>query len=104
LKEYSNPINIIDVGCGTGIFSIIALLNNDIQVNELVLTDIENNCLYSALQNLTYNKNLFNIRKLTIIKSDILNDLKSSYYNYFDIVLANMPQTPSKVPIRSNII
>ncbi len=95
----------MDVGCGCGIFSIIFLLNNNIRVNELVLIDIEENCLHSSYQNFIYNKDKFNINKITIIQSDLFKSLTDNdkYYYYFDIVLANMPQTPSINKIRSII-
>jgi methylase of polypeptide subunit release factors len=97
ITDYTQPINIIDIGCGSGIFSIIALLSG-VKVNELVLTDVEDNCLFASLQNFLFNKKYFDIKTLTVIKSDLLDSVSQSYN--FDIVLANMPQTPSRIPIR----
>jgi len=108
--ENKNGINVLDVGCGSGVFSIIFLLKNkNLCINELVLTDIEPNCLYSTYQNILYLKHLFHINTVTIIKSDLLKSLNdevfnNAYNNNFDIVLANMPQTPSRTAIRSIII
>jgi glycosyltransferase involved in cell wall biosynthesis len=101
--SYTNQdINVLDVGCGAGIFTIIFLLMNNITLNELVLTDIEENCIISSYFNFLYNKEKFKINKITFIQSDILNSLGKEYFNKFDVVLANMPQTPSIKPIRSN--
>lgn len=97
-KEY----NLLDVGCGAGIFSFIFLLNNQVPVNDFVLLDIDENCLNSSYVNFTYYRDHFNIGNLKVIKSDVLAQLdKEIYFKYFDIVIANMPQTPSMDPIRS---
>jgi len=101
----SENINILDMGCGSGIFSFIFLLKNkSIIVNELVLVDIEENCLFSSYQNLIYYKNYFSIKKLTIIKSDLFSSIGKKFENYFDIILANMPQTPSLNKMRGMLI
>jgi predicted glycoside hydrolase/deacetylase ChbG (UPF0249 family) len=104
--EYiEGKINILDVGCGSGIFSFIFLMNNrHLKVKELVLLDIDNNSLSSSYMNFLYHKSYFDIDKITLIKSDILSNLDDKYTNSFDIVMANMPQTPSKIPIRSILI
>jgi methylase of polypeptide subunit release factors len=104
INKEEGALNVIDVGCGSGIFSIIFLSENNFHINELAMIDIEENCLLSSLQNILYYRKYFLINKLTIIKSDLFKDLDSCYFKYFDIVLANMPQTPSKVPIQSSII
>jgi len=102
-NKYQNGVKILDVGCGAGIFSIIALMNNkDIKIDELVLTDIDQVTLNNSYQNLLYLKEFFKIEKITFIQSNLLDELKENYYNYFDIVLANLPQTPSKNKIRSD--
>lgn len=103
----NNKLNILDAGCGAGIFSFLFLLKNkNLKVNELVLIDIEENCIFSSFQNFVYFKEYFNIEKVTLIQSDLLKSLtdgkyKKEYFKYFDVVLANMPQTPSLNPIRS---
>lgn len=104
--EKDRSINIIDVGCGSGIFSFLFLLKNKdkiLSVNELVLLDIDETCLSNTYSNFMYYKNIFKISKLTIIKSNILDSLENykQYENYFDVVLVNLPQSPSIKPIRS---
>jgi len=77
------------------------LNNNYVKIKELVLTEVNEKLLCSAKRNLILFKNYFSIDKITFICSDMLKQVDQTYYNYFDIVLANMPQTPSKTAIRS---
>jgi methylase of polypeptide subunit release factors len=97
-----SEINLLDIGCGGGIFSILFLIKNShLRINEIVLCDIDNLALSNTYQNLVYYKHLFNFKKITVLKSNLLKEIPSKYHNYFDVVLANMPQTPSKEKIRS---
>ena len=77
------------------------LTNKHIKINEIVLCDIDEIALNNTYQNLIYYKEYFNFDKLTIKRSNLLKELVSSYNNHFDIILANMPQTPSRENIRS---
>jgi len=96
---------LLDVGCGAGIFSIEFMMKNKhLKINHLVLCDIDENALANSFQNIVYYKEIFNLDKITIIKSNLLKDLPSKFKNYFDVVLANMPQTPSKQRIRSKLL
>jgi ribosomal protein L11 methylase PrmA len=100
--EKFKEINLLDVGCGAGIFSIEFMMNNEhLKIKHLVLCDTDENALANSFQNIVYNKALFNLEKVTILKSNLLKDMPTEYMNYFDVVLANMPQTPSKQSIRS---
>ncbi len=101
-SEKFQEINLLDVGCGAAIFSIEFMKNNKhLKIKHLVLCDNDENALANSFQNIVYHKAMFNLDKITIIKSNLLKDLPTEFKNYFDVVLANMPQTPSKQSIRS---
>ena len=76
-----------------------------IKINEIVLSDTNEISLSNAYQNLMYYKEYLNFKKLTIIRSNLMNELVSYYVNQFDIILVNLPQIPSIEKIDSkNII
>ena len=81
------------------------LNNKHIKINEIVLSDTNEISLSNAYQNLMYYKEYLNFKKLTIIRSNLMNELVSYYVNKFDIILVNLPQIPSIEKIDSkNII
>ena len=81
------------------------MLNKHIKINEIVLSDTNEISLSNAYQNLMYYKEYLNFKKLTIIRSNLMNELVSYYVNQFDIILVNLPQIPSIEKIDSkNII
>ena len=71
------------------------LNNKHIKINEIVLSDTNEISLSNAYQNLMYYKEYLNFKKLTIIRSNLMNELVSYYVNQFDIILVNLPQIPS---------
>lgn len=135
----SREINILDVGCGAGIFSFIFILKNiyknlfDILKNvdnheteceiislNLYLTDIDPNCIRSSYINFNNYKELFknhirqieqrkykiDLKLINLSVGDLIKNLtnnKDEYYNLFDYILANLPQTPSQEGIRSKL-
>jgi predicted glycoside hydrolase/deacetylase ChbG (UPF0249 family) len=104
IEKNLKEINILNAGCDSGILTIVFLLQHpNLLINELVLTDIEENCLFSCFSNFNYLKQKFHINRITFIQSYLFNKLDfKKYSNYFDVVLANMPQTPSISETRSN--
>jgi len=135
----SKEINILDVGCGAGIFSFIFLLKNfyqnlieirkdsnennnyeNINLN-LYLTDIDQNCILSSYINFINYKELFrnhiieiskkkykiNLKLIDLSVGDLIKNftsLNEMFLNYFDYILANLPQTPSQDLIISKLL
>lgn len=93
---------------------------NTIIIEELVLLDIDQFCIINSERNIRNyqkainqyfsNDNELNIRisieKITYIKSNLLDSLltfdSAKYKNYFDFVLVNLPQSPSRKPMRAD--
>ncbi len=133
--QRTNEINILDVGCGAGIFSFIFILKNLFNFSlavpknavddeyaiinlNLFLTDIDPNCILSSFINFNNYKELFqnflceiegrkfkiNLKLMDLTVGDLIKNFsnnKDKYLNYFDYILANLPQTPSQDSIRS---
>ncbi len=133
--QESREINILEVGCGAGIFSFIVFLKNlfklsnkevdtkfeidEININ-LYLSDIDPNSIISSFINFDKYKTLFinkfikinnrihkiNLNSIKFYVDDLVKNFienKIKYNNYFDYILANLPQTPSQESIRSRI-
>jgi hypothetical protein len=85
----------------------------------LYLSDIDDECVYSTFINFNNYKKFFiekvfkleeknklykfNLSFIEISRGDLVKNFAFSekYYGYFDIILANLPQTPSEESIRS---
>lgn len=99
LKKYVNEdTNILDVGCGSGILSIVAL---KLGANSAVGVDIDENATIATLENLEVNK--VEKSKCKVYTGNILDDKdleEKVGYDCFDIVVANiladvlLPLTP----------
>lgn len=89
LKKYVNSnFNILDVGCGSGILSIIALKLGAVSV---MATDIDENAVNTAYENIKVNN--IDKGKFTAITGNIIEDknIKDIVgYKKYDIVVANI--------------
>lgn len=89
LKKYVNSnFNILDVGCGSGILSIIALKLGAMSV---MATDIDENAVNTAYENIKVNN--IDKGKFTAITGNIIEDknIKDIVgYKKYDIVVANI--------------
>ncbi|MBR4891225.1 MAG: 50S ribosomal protein L11 methyltransferase [Clostridia bacterium] len=89
LEKYLKPeMNVLDLGCGSGILSIIALL---LGAKSAVAVDIDANAAEIAAQNAA--RNGINKEKYSTLAGNILTDeklLKSISDKEYDIVLANI--------------
>lgn len=89
LKKYINSnFNILDVGCGSGILSIIALKLGAMSV---MATDIDENAVNTAYENIKVNN--IDKGKFTAITGNIIEDknIKDIVgYKKYDIVVANI--------------
>lgn len=138
LSGKSKEINILEVGCGAGIFSFIFLLKNfinrkieyfnnedenkeiDVLNLNLFLTDIDLNCILSSYKNFNKYKEMFSdiiiqissrkyklsLKFIYLSIGDLIKNFTNNshyYHNYFDYILANLPQTPSQDNIRSKL-
>ena len=90
----------------------------NIDIN-LYLSDIDEECVYSTFINFINYKKFFtekvyklegkekfykfNLSLIDISKGDLVKNFafNEKYYGFFDIILANLPQTPSEESIRS---
>jgi len=87
-KNIPKPINIIDVGTGSGALGIT--LNLEIEESSVLITDISKDALLVADENI----NKLNPPDITIIKSDLLNDVSIHEY---DVIVANLPYIPMEL-------
>lgn len=89
LKKYvSNNTNILDVGCGSGILSIVAL---KLGAKSAVGIDIDENAIVAAYENLQVNK--LSTEKCKVYSGNILEDKElrdRTGYECYDIVVANI--------------
>ena len=89
LEKYLKPeMNVLDLGCGSGILSIIALL---LGAKSAVAVDIDANAAEIAAQNAA--RNGINKEKYSTLAGNILTDnklLKTISEKEYDIVLANI--------------
>ncbi len=77
---------VLDLGCGEmGIISLFSLIGG---AKEVVAVDIDDRCL----DWLKHIKETYNLKKLTILKSDMFQNIKGD----FDIVVSNPPIMPMK--------
>lgn len=81
---------LLDVGCGSGIFSVIAAKNGAVGI---VATDINPEALRLTKNN--WGKNNLNTRLITII-TDALNNLvrHKKWFGRFDFIVSNPPMLP----------
>ena len=89
LKKYvSNNTNILDVGCGSGILSIVAL---KLGAKSAVGIDIDENAIAAAYENLQVNK--LSTEKCKVYSGNIVEDKElrdRTGYECYDIVVANI--------------
>lgn len=89
LKKYvNNETRLLDVGCGSGILSIVAL---KMGVIHAVGIDIDENAITASYENLEVNN--INKDKCNVISGNILedNDIREEIgYECYDIVVANI--------------
>ena len=80
LEEVKNPKNVLDIGCGTGILSIIAIRLGAQHVTAVDVDDV-------AVRVAKENSRLNNVdSKITVLKAE----LKEIGKNKYDIVVANI--------------
>lgn len=89
LKKYLKPEHkIFDVGCGSGILSIIALM---LGADEAAATDVDEHAVEAAIENARVNQ--LDMSKYTVKTGDIITDSnfrKEMGEKKFDIVVANI--------------
>ena len=79
---------VLDIGCGSGILSIISLL---LGADSALALDVDDNCIHTAYENLEMNG--LNKEKYTVLAGNILSDdtLKEEISKVkYDVVLANI--------------
>ena len=79
---------VLDIGCGSGILSIISLL---LGADSALALDVDDNCIHTAYENLEMNG--LNKDKYTVLAGNILSDdtLKEEISKVkYDVVLANI--------------
>lgn len=85
---------ILDVGCGTGIMSMFYLCRSKIGLKRLILSDVSYEALGNCLYNIVQNQHLIgNIDEIVLIQSNMFEKIEKEGLRY-DVILANMPQTP----------
>ena len=87
-KYVNNKTKLLDLGCGSGILSVIALL---LGAPEAVAVDIDKNAIERAYDNAEINK--LDISKYKVLSGDILSDeslLDEIGFNCYDVVVANI--------------
>ena len=78
-----NPGVVLDIGTGTGVFSIMAVKKG---ATKVIAIDIDENSLKNAEANVEFHK----LKKvIEIRKSDLFNNIKEN--EKFDLMLANLP-------------
>lgn len=89
LKKYLKPEHkVFDVGCGSGILSIIALM---LGADEAAATDVDEHAVEAAIENARVNQ--LDMSKYTVKTGDIITDSnfrKEMGEKKFDIVVANI--------------
>lgn len=90
-KIFSNKINILDIGTGSGAISIV--LKNELNSN-VTACDISEKALNTAINNAKINNSNINF-----IKSDIFSNVNSK----FDIIISNPPYISSDEVIMDSV-
>lgn len=90
-KIFSNKINILDIGTGSGAISIV--LKNELNSN-ITACDISEKALNTAINNAKINNSNINF-----IKSDIFSNVNSK----FDIIISNPPYISSDEVIMDSV-
>ena len=89
LENYiSEEKNVLDLGCGSGILSVISLM---LGAKSALAVDIDPNCIDIAYQNAK--RNNVDIQKYDVISGNILDDEDICQYirkNKYNVVLANI--------------
>lgn len=87
-NHISGGEKVLDIGCGSGILSIISLL---LGADSALALDVDENCIHTAYENLEMNG--LEREKYTVLAGNILSDdnLKSEIAKEkYDVVLANI--------------
>ena len=84
-------MSILDLGCGTGIFSLMFLVKANQSSINLYLSDINTHILGNAIYN--YRQSCLKHRiNYVLQESDLFGHIDSKIH--FDVILFNPPQTP----------
>lgn len=86
LNKFSDKKKILEIGTGSGAMSIAIAKNN--KDSQITATDISDEILKVAKQNIELN----NITNITLIKSDLFNEINEK----FDLIISNPPQQSSE--------
>jgi len=96
LKNLSEP-EVLDVGTGSGILGLYAAMH--FHAKKLVMSDISKRACRLAERNYILNKDKLNGTNVTILKSDLFENIKGRY----DIIIFNAPylkgSTAAHLPI-----
>jgi release factor glutamine methyltransferase len=100
LGESDNPINILEIGTGTGCISISiikALEKSNIRLN-MIATDISKRALKVAEKNyeLLIRDEYNSKHTIEFMSADIINTRKLNNDNKFDLIISNPPYIPTE--------
>ena len=87
-KYFSNPIDIIDLGCGSGVIGLS--LEKKVSTNTIDLVDISKEALELTKENINYLNS-----KANTIESDFFNKIDKKY----DVIISNPPYIKEKEEI-----
>ena len=79
-KNFKEPIDLIDLGCGSGVIGLT--LEKKLSLNSLDLVDISKDALEVTKNNINYHKS-----KANIIENDFLTNINKKY----DVIISNPP-------------
>ena len=99
-------INVMDMGCGYGIFSLIFVVllkkyneKHNLIIENLVLVDNDSFCLFNSQRNIS--KNAY-IKNIVLVENNLLEDFSKKCDILFDVILVNLPQSPGKTCFRND--
>jgi release factor glutamine methyltransferase len=100
-QDLKGKINILDVGTGCGVLGISAFFalseNKNLQIHQVVLSDISAGALKVAEQNINNLIPFHHRIKFKLIQSDLLENIDDDLFGLPTLLVANLPYIPDEV-------